>query len=320
MNTRETKRAVVLAGPTATGKSELAIAIAKRFGGVLINADSMQVYRDLRVLTARPSPEEEAAVPHRLYGVLPASESCSAARWRAMALAEIAAAHATGALPILVGGSGLYFRALLEGLSSIPAIPAAIREAARRRLEALGPERFHAKLSARDPETAARLAARDRQRMLRAWEVLEATGRPLSEWQREGAGPYRGPVLRLVLDPPRSVLYRHCDARAEAMFAAGAVAEVAALERLELDPELPAMKALGVPEIRAHLAGRSPLSETVRAVQQATRRYAKRQTTWFRHQMAGAERITEEHSEGRSAGAFAALDRFLSERVRAGRQ
>lgn len=280
---------LVVGGPTASGKSGLALELARRLNGVVINADSMQVYRELSVLTARPGPEALAAAPHRLYGVLPAAEACSVARWLALALAEIAACHAAGMLPVVVGGSGLYLRALMLGLSELPEIAPEIRAAAREKLESLGPAGLHAELAARDPATAARLKPGDRQRILRAWEVLEATGRPLADWQREdrGAAP---PGLRfstIVLDPPRVELYESCDRRFDAMLAAGGLDEVRALEALGLDPALPALKALGVPELRRHLVGELSLAEAAALARQSTRRYAKRQVTWFRHQVIG---------------------------------
>lgn len=290
---------IVIAGPTASGKSALGLAVAEAFGGTIVNADSIQVYRELEILSARPGPAELARAPHRLYGVLSAAERCSAARWRALALDEIAAAQgaAQGAsrLPVLVGGTGLYLRALLDGLSPIPDIPAEIRAAALGRMAALGAPAFHAELGRRDPAMAARLAPADRQRLVRAWEVLEATGRSLADWQREpavaaGEGPALAPLC-FVLEPPRPALYAACDARFRAMVDAGALAEAERLARLGLDPNLPAMKAVGVPELIAHLRGEMALEPAIAAAQQATRRYAKRQLTWFRHQMAGAERL-----------------------------
>ncbi|MDX1710955.1 MAG: tRNA (adenosine(37)-N6)-dimethylallyltransferase MiaA [Rhodovibrionaceae bacterium] len=276
---------LVIAGPTASGKSALALAVAEEFAGVVINGDSMQVYRDLRILTARPTPEEEARAPHRLYGELDAEESCSAGRWRDMALAEIEAAHAAARLPIVVGGTGFYLRALEHGLAEIPEIPAEVRTAARRRHADIGGARMHAELAARDPQTAVRLATGDSQRLIRAWEVLEATGRPLSDWQREAAAapaPYR--FLRFVLEPPRQALYAACDRRLGRMVEQGALEEVAALIGRGVDPAAPVMKAVGVPQLAAHLKGECDLESALAAAQQATRRYAKRQLTWLRTQ------------------------------------
>jgi tRNA dimethylallyltransferase len=286
---------VVIGGPTASGKSALAMAVAEEFGGTIINADSMQVYRELAVLTARPGPPDLVRAPHRLYGILGVAERCSAARWRDLAVAEIAASHRARRLPILVGGTGLYLKALLDGLSPIPDIPPAIRAAALSRMAEQGAPAFHAELERRDPVMAARLQPQDRQRLVRAWEVLEATGRSLAEWQRELPRPGPGdPLLAplvFVLEPPRDALYAACDSRLAAMLAAGALDEVAALDRLGLAPALPALKAVGVPELLAHLRGELALPAALAAAQQATRRYAKRQITWFRHQMPTAQRL-----------------------------
>ena len=289
---------VLIGGPTASAKSALALALAEAFDGVVINADSRQVYRELRILTSRPGPAEEARAPHRLYGVLPAAEACSVGRWRAMALAEIRAAHDAGKVPILVGGTGLYFRAITRGLAPVPAVPAEVRAAARARHARLGAEAFRAELAGRDPASAARLAPGDTQRLLRAWEVVEATGTPLSLWQQvRHQGTLEGPLAGFVLAPPRRQLYAACDARFAAMVEAGAVEEVAALEALGLDESLPAMKTLGVAELRRYLAGEVTLAEATAAAQRATRRYAKRQMTWFRHQMGEATFIEAQYSE-----------------------
>ncbi|WP_431857993.1 tRNA (adenosine(37)-N6)-dimethylallyltransferase MiaA [Azospirillum sp.] len=277
---------IVIGGPTASGKSGLAVDIAEAFGGTVINADSMQLYRELDVLAARPGAEDLARAPHRLYGVLPGSERGSAARWRDMALAEIADARAAGRLPVVVGGTGLYLRALMEGLSTVPPVPEAIRHAAHARLKALGGEAFRAELVARDPAMA-RLNPGDTTRLTRAWEVLEATGRPLSAWQAEHAeGPPPGLRFQVyVIDPPRADLYARCDARFAWMLERGALEEVRELDALGLDPALPVMKALGVPELRAHLHGDLSLEAAAAKAQQSTRHYAKRQLTWFRHQL-----------------------------------
>jgi tRNA dimethylallyltransferase len=276
---------IVVAGPTACGKSALALALAGEFGGVIVNADSMQVYRELRFLTARPTPEDEAAAPHRLYGFWPAATPCSAAAWRELALGEIAAAHAAGKLPILVGGSGLYLHALWRGLAPVPDIPPAARTAARRLYEELGGAEFHRRLQALDPVMARRLNPGDSQRLVRAYEVVTATGRSLAAWQGAGAGGAGHPFAVVHLDPPRPELYRRCDARVLAMIRQGALAEVRALLDLRLDPGLPAMKAVGVRELGRHLAGTASLEAAVAATQQATRRYAKRQLTWFRNRL-----------------------------------
>jgi tRNA dimethylallyltransferase len=276
----------VIGGPTASGKSSLALRLAERIGGTVVNADSMQVYRELRVLTARPGSADLARAPHRLYGVLSAAERCSAARWRSLALEAIREARELGRVPVVVGGTGLYIRALTDGLVELPAIPEEVRAAAREAREVLGPAGFHADLAARDPEAAARLDPADRTRTLRAWEVVVATGRPLSHWQAcaPGGPPPGLRFLPVLVDPPREVLYARCDRRFAAMLAEGALEEVRALDLLGLDPDLPAMKALGIPELRAYLRGDIDFSSAVETAKRQTRRYAKRQVTWFRHQ------------------------------------
>ncbi|MDP6346387.1 MAG: tRNA (adenosine(37)-N6)-dimethylallyltransferase MiaA [Alphaproteobacteria bacterium] len=291
--------AILIAGPTASGKSALAMRLARRVDSVIINADSMQVYRELRVLTARPGAADEAAVPHRLYGMISVAEAFSAARWQALALAEVAAARAAGRVPILVGGSGLYFSALLDGLSAVPEIPAEVRAEARRWLRDLGPEGLHAALAERDGEMAARLRPSDSQRLARAYEVVLATGVSLAEWQRRSAAsPILAPPWRgFVLMPPRADLYLRCDQRLAAMLDNGGLEEVAALAAMDLDPDLPAMKALGVPDLLRHLGGEIPRQAALAAAQQATRRYAKRQMTWFRNKMCAWKRLETQDSE-----------------------
>lgn len=288
---------VVVAGPTASGKSALALDLAEAHGGVVINADSMQVYRDLRVLTARPDAAAEARAPHRLYGVLDAAEVCSAARWRALARDEIAAAWAAGRPPILVGGTGLYIEALLDGIAPVPDIPPEVRAGARALHAELGGAAFRALLAARDAEMAARLNPGDGQRLVRAFEVIEATGISLAEWQRRPAPApgIAGPVLRILLLPDRAALYAACDARVPAMVAEGALDEVAALVARGIAPDLPAKKALGVRPFARHLGGEIDLATAVAAVRQETRRYAKRQSTWFRHRFARAVVETRAH-------------------------
>lgn len=288
---RPPRPVIVIAGPTASGKSGLAVAIARAFRGVVINADSMQIYRDLRLLTARPSEAEEALAPHRLYGVLDGAEACSAGRWRAMALAEIDAAHEAGLLPVLCGGTGLYLATLMRGIAPVPAVPASVREDAEALLRRLGNEAFHAALAARDPVMAGRLHPGNTQRLIRAWEVLEATGRSLADWQQEARvdGAAHLDFQAFTLLPPRDALYAACDGRLRRMVEAGALDEVAALVARGLDPALPVMKALGVRELAAYLAGAADLDAVIDAAQRETRRYAKRQVTWFRHQMPESE-------------------------------
>jgi tRNA dimethylallyltransferase len=302
------RKAVILGGPTASGKSALASAIAREFGGTVINADSMQVYRELPVLTAQPSAAERAAVPHRLYGFLPVTERCSAARWVALARAEIEAAHDSGRLPVVVGGSGLYLKALLDGLAPVPEIPADVREASRRRLAEIGKAAFHAELAQRDPQMAARIRPGDSQRLVRAWEVMTATGRSLAEWQARPAGPPDGATrfVKLLLLPERPQLYAACDARFAAMVARGALDEARRLADLAEDPGLPGRKALGLRELTGHLRGETTLDAAIAASQLATRRYAKRQITWFRHQFGGARQVGEDLPIGQFSESFLA--------------
>ena len=307
---------VVVAGPSASGKSALALALAEGFDGTVINADSMQVYRDLRLLTARPTPAEEARAPHRLYGVLDAAEACSAGRWRAMALAEVAAAQKRGRLAILVGGTGLYLRAILEGLAPIPPVAESVRQEARALHARLGGAAFKEALAVLDAETAAALEPSDSQRLIRAYEVARATGRGLADWRRAPTPPPAFRPAAVVLLPPRPALYAHCDARFLRMVEEGAVAEVAALLARELDPRLPAMKAVGVGQLAAFVAGRCSLPEAIAAAQQETRRYVKRQYTWFRHQLPEAEHlqkmmIGEQFSESLEGQIFAFIRQFL---------
>src|SRR5262249_50703812 len=243
---------LLITGPTASGKSRLAIAVAEAFRGTVINGDSMQVYRDLAVLTARPSPAETARVPHRLFGVLDASELCSAARWLALVEAEIAATARDGRLPVVVGGTGLYLKALLSGLAPVPEIPEAVRLRARALHKEIGGEKFHTALAARDPDAAARLNPGDTQRLIRAYEVVIATGRSLPEWQRDEARATRPGVAAIVLLPPKDALYAAIDTRFVSMAGAGALDEVRALMARHLPPDLPALKAVGVPELDAH--------------------------------------------------------------------
>jgi tRNA dimethylallyltransferase len=284
---QDSNKAVLIAGPTASGKSALALELARATGGVIINADSMQVYRDLRIITARPTPEEEAAVPHRLYGDVDAAVNFSAGAWVADAAAALAVARAQNRLPIFTGGSGLYFKALTRGLSSVPPIPLEVREGVRARLERDGVEALHAELARRDPASAERLKPRDRSRIARALEVIEATGRSLTDWHRDGLPPLLPPETfnAVFLAPDRDTLYARIDARFEAMLRAGALEEVASLAARRLDPLLPAMKAHGVPGLIRHLASEITLDEAATIGRADTRHYAKRQFTWFRHQL-----------------------------------
>jgi tRNA dimethylallyltransferase len=287
---------VLIAGPTASGKSALALELAERISGTVINTDSMQVYADLLVLTARPTQHEEARVPHRLYGHVDAAVNYSAGSFVIGAAAALAEARAQNRVPIFVGGTGLYFMALTRGLSNVPPIPAEVREAVRARLERDGVEALHAELALRDPVSAARLKPRDRTRIARALEVVEATGRALTDWHGEGQPPLLAPgeFRALFLAPEREVLYARIDARFDAMLKAGALDEVARLAARRLDPLLPAMKAHGVPPLMQHLRGEITLEEAAEIGRADTRHYAKRQFTWFRHQLPEFEWVRPE--------------------------
>jgi tRNA dimethylallyltransferase len=301
--------AILLAGPTASGKSALALDLAEALGGTIINTDSMQVYRDLRVITARPTPAEEARVPHRLYGYRDAAENCSVGLWFADAGKALEETRAEGRLPIFVGGTGLYFKALTRGLAAVPPTPADIRAAVRARLEAEGSEALHAELARRDPASAERLSPRDRARVARALEVLMATGRSLADWHRDGLPPLVAPeeAISVFLAPDRADLYARIDARFAAMLAEGAIDEVDRLAARKLAPLLPAMKAHGVPWLIRHRAGEITLEEAGEEARKDTRHYAKRQFTWFRHQLpefewtspAGARDLILERLSGR---------------------
>ena len=291
---------MLIAGPTASGKSALALELAQKSGGVVINTDSMQVYRDLRIVTARPTPAEEARVPHRLYGHVDAAVNFSAGAWVTDAAKVLAESRAQNLQPIFVGGTGLYFKALTRGLSAVPSIPPEIRESVRARLERNGVEALHAELAKRDPASAERLKPRDRTRIARALEVVEATGRTLPNWHREGLPPLLPPgeFSALFLAPQRDQLYARIDARFDAMLEAGALDEVAALASRELDPLLPAMKAHGVPALIRHLSGEITREEAAEIGRADTRHYAKRQFTWFRHQLPDFEWVTPQAARG----------------------
>lgn len=277
-------RTILIAGPTASGKSAAALALARKTGGEIVNADAMQVYRDLRIITARPSELDEAAAPHHLYGYLGAEAHCSAGVWSRTAAEIIGEIHNRGRAAIVVGGTGLYFKSLIEGLSPIPDISAESRAAALARREALGAVAFREEVIARDPAME-RLPASDAQRLTRAWEVFCETGKPLSFFQDLPREPLlNGPVGRCVIAPDRLTLYARCDARASRMLENGGIEEVRALLARSLDPDLPILKALGVPEISSRLAGEMGEAEAIATLQQNTRRFAKRQLTWFRGQ------------------------------------
>ena len=278
---------VLIAGPTASGKSALALNVAEELHGDVVNADSMQVYRDLRIITARPTPHDERRAPHRLYGHVDAAENYSVGCW-CTAAAETLAALATQDRPaIIVGGTGLYFSALARGLAAVPAIPAEIRKQVRQRLATDGVAVLHAELAARDPATAARLKTGDRARVTRALEVVLATGRSLTDWHEDNKPPGidLARAAKVFLMPDRDELARRIDARFDGMIAAGAIEEVRALAARNLDPSLPAMKAHGVPWLIRHLKGEIALADAVEQSKRDTRRYTKRQATWFRNQL-----------------------------------
>ncbi len=282
MGGRVPGQALIVAGPTCSGKSALAMRLAGAVGGVVINADSMQVYRELRVLTARPTGADEAAVPHALYGVRAAAEPGSAAWWRGEALAAMERAAAAGRVPILCGGTGLYLAALTGGIADIPDPGAEARAEARALLAAEGAPALHARLAAADPDTAATLRASDSQRVARAWEVLRGTGRGLADWHRAAPAAPAWGFRMVLLDPPRAELRAAIAGRFAAMVEGGAVEEVRALLALGLDPALPAMRAHGVPELSLFLGGEITLEEAGRRAVLATGQYLKRQATWLR--------------------------------------
>jgi tRNA dimethylallyltransferase len=292
-------RAVLIAGPTASGKSALALDLAEKLGragrpAAIVNADSMQVYSDLRVLTARPDAGEMARAPHHLYGHVPASERYSVGRWLADMRGVLAGLEAVGQLPVLVGGTGLYFKALTQGLAEMPDIPAAIREFWQAEMAGQGPTALHRELVARDPAAAAAIRLGDRQRIVRALEFNEATGRSILAWQEGEPGlPLIDPAaaLRFVMELDREALYARIERRFDVMVDIGVLDEVSALLASDLDPDLPAMKAIGVKAFAEFLGSRIPLEEAILRAKRESRQYAKRQMTWFRNQMDGWERF-----------------------------
>lgn len=280
---------ILIAGPTASGKSALALTLAGALEGVVINADSMQVYADLRVLTARPAPEEEALAPHRLYGSVDGAVNYSVGRWLADAEAVLAETRAAGRVPIFVGGTGLYFKALIEGLSAIPPVPEEVRARLRAEFTHMQTPDLHDVLASRDPQAAARIQPNDRQRIMRALEVFAATGRSIRAFRdARTPGPLTGEaVSRIFLAPDREALRARIDARFDTMMQAGALDEVARLAARNLDPALPVMRAHGVPGLIAHLRGEASLDEAIARGKADTRAYAKRQFTWFRNVLPG---------------------------------
>jgi tRNA dimethylallyltransferase len=305
---------VIVAGPTASGKSALALKLAESFGGTIINADSMQVYGGIEIITSQPDGELRERKPHRLYGVLDPADPCSTARWRDLARDEIRRTEEAGRVPILVGGTGLYLRTLTTGIADLPPIAEDARIEARRRHADLGGEAFRAELATLDRETADRLHSGDTQRLIRAYEVAVATGTPLSEWQRRAKADGEPSGIRaftIVLDPPRDELRGAIMTRLKAMVEAGAIDEVQALTARRLPENLPAMKALGVREFGAHVAGDATLDEALAATAVATAQYAKRQATWFRHQTQPDIRASAQFSESFYTGLNSKVSNFL---------
>jgi tRNA dimethylallyltransferase len=293
-----TGRIWLIAGPTASGKSALALRLAEATGGEIVNADSMQLYTGLAVLTAAPGPQEMARAPHHLFGTVDPADGWSTGRWLRAAADVLAEIAARARDTIVVGGTGLYFRALTVGLADVPPVPPFVRRASETEFATLGEGTFRDRLAKADPAAANRIAPGDRQRLVRAWEVYATTGKALSEWHADGEPALApGAWTAVALEPPRAALYARCDARLAAMVEAGALEEVAALMARGLDPELPAMKAVGVREFATHLAGGTTLEAAVAAAQQETRRYAKRQMTWMRGQMGDWPRVVSSEPE-----------------------
>ena len=275
----------LIAGPTASGKSRLALEMAARTGAVIINADSQQLYADLRILSARPTVAEEQVASHALYGVADAAEAWSVGRWTRTVTPLLERLNAEGRAALIVGGTGLYFTALTKGLADIPEVPVDARDAALALYDSDGEPGFRQRLAQRDPDSAASIEVGDRQRLTRAWAVAEATGRSLSDWKATTRPVLpTGSYERLVVEPDRTALYDNCDRRVQTMVEGGALDEVKALLERQLDPALPAMKAVGVREFSLHLTGELSLEGAIAATRQATRNYAKRQLTWFRNQ------------------------------------
>ncbi|MFZ5669214.1 MAG: tRNA (adenosine(37)-N6)-dimethylallyltransferase MiaA [Pseudomonadota bacterium] len=303
---------LLIAGPTASGKTALALRAAEALGGEIVNADALQLYADLRVLSARPTAEEEARVPHHLFGVADGADGWSVGRWLRAAMAVIVDIRARGRTPILAGGTGLYFKALTEGLADIPAVPGSVRAEIAAEFDRLGEAAFRAALRAVDPAAEARIAPGDRLRLTRAMDVHRASGRALSDWQADtvpalAAGDWRA----VALEPPREALYARCDARFGVMVEQGALDEVRALTARGLDPNLPVMKAVGVRELAAHLRGETSLEEAIALARQETRRYAKRQLTWLRNQTPDWPRVAESDPDA-AWGQFLALNPSLT--------
>lgn len=285
MSRLEQGKVLIIAGPTASGKSDLAVDVAEEFSGIVINADSMQIYSGLEVISAAPSAAAHARAPHKLYGVRDPANPCSAGEWAALAKQEIVIAHDEGRLPIVVGGTGMYLKTLISGIASMPSVPSHIREGVRERLAQEGCAALHDILANIDADSAARIHVSDGQRIARAIEIFEATGKTLTVWQKSGSNEGAGYDFKAVLlEPSREVLYAACNRRFDEMLANGALEEVRALVKRNLSTGLPAMRALGIPILIRYLAGEMTMEQACKAGQQATRNYVKRQETWFRNQ------------------------------------
>tara|TARA_B100000676_G_C18071145_1_gene844371 strand:- start:46 stop:1002 length:957 start_codon:yes stop_codon:yes gene_type:complete len=313
MEQKVVQRVLIIAGPTASGKSTLAISVAKKFSGVIINADSMQVYKQMSVLTACPPTKDLCQAEHRLYGILDAGDPCSVGRWLDLATDEIRAAWAIGKLPLVVGGTGLYLKALLEGLAPIPNVSRSIRKKVTILHESLGGKVFREVLAEIDPISAARIPVGDTQRLIRAYEVAEATGRPLSSWQSDHSikPPLDAKYGVITLLPKREILYDRVNKRFDKMIENGALNEVRALEKLCLDPFLPAMKAVGVPELLEVITGGKDLQTAIDNAKRATRKFAKRQMTWLRNQLESDLPLHTQYSERLEAEIFSFVGQFL---------
>ena len=310
----EVRLVLVVAGPSASGKSALAADIAAAYSGVVINADSMQVYRGLDILTSAPNAALKSKAPHKLFSILPPDVSCTAGDWRRMAIAEIDMAHQFGQLPVIVGGSGLYLRSLMTGIAKMPSIPTEVRHNVRGRLQALGSTALHEELWSKDPKSAARLSVNDGQRICRALEVFESTGRGLLDWHTRGIEPNDVKGLKFItilLMPPRDELYEACNERFCRMLEKGAIEEVRELSKLDLAINLPSMKALGVSQILGLLRGSLSLEEVIQGGQQATRRYVKRQFTWFRHQIIADFIIESKYNESLRHDIFSKISKIM---------
>ena len=307
-------KVLVIAGPTTSGKSELAVNVAEEFNGVIINGDSIQLYKGLETISAAPTNTLRVRIPHKLYAIRDPANPCSAGEWVELARKEILTAHNAGMLPIITGGTGLYLKALMSGISKIPPISNKVRNALRHRIQSEGSAALHAELSKTDPETAKKLNISDSQRILRALEVYQVTGKTLGQWHKEEddqGGESEFEFNSVLLRPPRKQLYANCNARFERMVKTGAVEEVKALVKRDLDPALPAMKALGVPEILLYLDGSLSLEEAIVAGQLATRHYVKRQETWFNNQFISDLKIETQYNFNINPKIFPFISKFL---------